>query len=144
MIEKFSNGHVAFLDFQPNLVDIINASSLVVGRAGYNTLSEVLLTDSKAILIPEEHGHQEQETRLDKAQKENISVINEEDLTLQNLRGALDRMLRLEPVSLNCAFDKYRIAGRILEDLEGYFESTPKEVSLGPKSRHEEVERVLG
>jgi len=144
MIQKFSNGHVAFLDFQPNLVDIINASSLVVGRAGYNTLSEVLLTDSKAILIPEEHGHQEQETRLDKAQKENISVINEEDLTLQNFRGALDRMLRLEPVSLNCAFDKYRIAGRILEDLERYFESPPKGVSLGPKSRHEEVERVLG
>lgn len=144
MIRRFSNGHAVFLDFLPNLVDIINTSSLVIGRAGYNTLSEVLLTDSKAILIPEEHGHQEQETRLDKVQKENISVINEEDLTLEKFRETLDRMLHLEPVSLNCSFDKYRIAGKILQDLEGYFERPSEVVSLSLKSRHEEVERVLG
>ncbi len=144
LIQRFSNGDVFFLDFLPNLVDLINASSLVIGRAGYNTLSEVLLTDSKAILIPEEHGHQEQETRLDKVQKANISVIYEEDLTPESFREVLDRMLRLEPVSLNFCFDKYRIAEKILQDLEGYFERPSRPMSLGPKGRHEEVERVLG
>ena len=144
MIQRFSNGHVYFFDFLPNLVDIINVSSLVIGRAGYNTLSEVLLTDSKAVLIPEEHGHQEQETRLDKVQKANISVLHEEDLNIENFRNTLDRMLRLEPVSLNCCFDKYRIAEKILQDLEGYFEGQSKVVALGANSRHEDVERVLG
>lgn len=144
MIRRFCNSHVYFFDFLPNLVDVINVSSLVIARAGYNTLSEVLLTDSKAVLIPEEHGHQEQETRLDKVQKANISVLHEEDLNLANLRETLDRMLRLEPVSLNCHFDKYRIAKRILQDLEGYFEEQSRVVSLGVNSRHEEVERVLG
>ncbi len=144
MIRRFSNGHVSFFDFLPNLVDIMNVSSLVIGRAGYNTLSEVLLTDSKAILIPEEHGHQEQETRLDRVQNANISVLYEENLTLENFRDTLDHMLRLEPVALNCFFDKYRIAGKILRDLDGYFEGRSEAVSLGLKGRHEEVERVLG
>jgi predicted glycosyltransferase len=144
MIRKFSNGHVSFFDFLPNLVDVINVSSLVIGRAGYNTLSEILLTDSKAILIPEEHGHQEQETRLDKAQKANISVLHEEDLDLKTLRETLKRMLPLKPVALNRRFDKYRIAKKILQDLDGYFERQGRVVSLGPESRHKEVERVLG
>lgn len=144
LIRRFSNGHLFFLDFLPDLVDIINAASLVIGRAGYNTLSEVLLTDSRAILIPEEHGHQEQETRLGKVEKANISVIYEEELNLENFRDVLDRMLRLVPVSLNCRFDKYRIAGKMLQDLEGYFERPSEVMSLGLKSRHEEVERVLG
>jgi predicted glycosyltransferase len=144
MIHRFSNGHVSFFDFLPNLVDIINVSSLVIGRAGYNTLSEVLLTDSKAILIPEEHGHQEQETRLDKVQKANISVLYEESLTLEDFRETLDRMLRLETVPLDCGFDKYRIAEKIIRDLDGYFEGKSSVVSLGMESRHEEVERVLG
>ena len=144
LVRRFSNGHLFFLDFLPDLVDIINAASLVIGRAGYNTLSEVLLTDSRAILIPEEHGHQEQETRLGKVQKANISVIYEEELNLENFRDVLDRMLRLVPVSLNCRFDKYRIAGKMLQDLEGYFQRPSEVMSLGLKSRHEEVERVLG
>ncbi len=144
MIQQFSNGYVSFFDFLPNLVDIINVSALVIGRAGYNTLSEVLLTDSKAILIPEEHGHQEQETRLDKVQKANISVLSEERLSLEAFRETLDRMLQLEPVPLNCCFDKYRIASKILQDLDGYFEGPPKAMSLGLKGRHKEVQRVLG
>lgn len=144
MIRRFSNSHIYFFDFLPNLVDIINVSTLVIARAGYNTLSEVLLTDSKAILIPEEHGHQEQETRLDKVQKANISVLHEDNLNLENFRETLDRMLGLEPVSLNCCFDKYRIAKKILQDLDGYFEGQSKMVSLGVNSRYEEVERVLG
>ncbi len=144
MVQRFSNGHVSFFDFLPNLVDIINVSSLVIGRAGYNTLSEILLTDSKAILIPEEHGHQEQETRLDKVQNANISVLYEENLTLERFRETLDHMLHRDPVSLNCSFDKYAIAKKILQDLDGYFEGRSKAMSLGSKSRHEEVERVLG
>jgi predicted glycosyltransferase len=144
MIQQFSNGYVYFFDFLPNLVDFINFSSLVIGRAGYNTLSEVLLTDSKAILIPEDHGHQEQETRLDKVQKANISVLHEEALSPENIRETLDCMLRLQPEPLNCCFDKYKIAKKILQDLDGYFSARSEVVPLSVKSRHEEVERVLG
>jgi predicted glycosyltransferase len=144
MIRRFSNGYVYFFDFLPNLVDLINFSSLMIGRAGYNTLSEVLLTDSKAILIPEDHGHEEQETRLDRVQKTNIAVLHEERLSLEVFRETFDRMLRLEPESLNCRFDKYKIARRILQDLDGYFSMRSKVVPFAVKSRHEEVERVLG
>ncbi len=144
MIQKFSNGHVYFLDFLPNFVDIINVSSLVIGRGGYNTLSEVLLTDSKAILIPEEHGHEEQETRLAKVEKANISVLCEENLNRETFRETLDRMLHLKPVPLNYCFDKYRITKKILQDLERYFKRRSKVMSLGLKGRQEETERVLG
>ena len=144
MIQNFSNGHVYFLDFLPNFVDIVNVSCLVIGRAGYNTLSEILLTDSKAILIPEDHGHGEQETRLAKAQKANISVLQEENLDRETFQETLDRMLRLEPVSLNYKFDKYQIAKRILDDIEGYFQRRSKVTSLGAKSRQKQAERVIG
>jgi predicted glycosyltransferase len=144
MIERFSGGHIYFLDFLPNFVDIVNVASLIIGRAGYNTLSEVLLTDSKAILIPEDHGHEEQETRLARVEKANISVLHEENLTPETLRETINRMLGLEPIPLNYSFDKYRIAKKILEDLEGYFEGRSQPTSLGLKSRQEEAERVLG
>lgn len=144
MIQSFSNGYVYFLDFLPNFMDIINVSSLLIGRAGYNTLSEVLLTDSRAILIPEEHGHQEQETRLARAEKANISVLHEEDLDLETLKVTMERMLRLEPVQLNYHFDKYEIARKILQDLDGYFEKRARITPLSPKGRQKEVERVLG
>jgi predicted glycosyltransferase len=143
MIDRFSSNHVTFFDFLPNMVDMINVASLLVGRAGYNTLSEVLLTDSKAILIPEDHGHQEQEIRLDKAQKANISVLEEYDLNLERFKETLDRMLRHKVIPLNYSFDKYRITQKILKDLDKYFEKSRK-APLSLKRRHEEVERVLG
>jgi predicted glycosyltransferase len=144
MVQKFSKSYVFFLDFLPNFVDVINVSSLVIGRAGYNSLSEILLTDSKAILIPEDHGHEEQETRLAKTEKANISVLQEEDLNRHDFRQTLDRMLLLKPVKLNYSFDKYRIAGKILFDLEGYFDRRSKVKPLGLKRRQKEAERVLG
>ena len=56
-------GNVRFMPFVPDLVELMRHSELVVSRAGYNTVNEILLTGVKAIIIPESHGGGEQELR---------------------------------------------------------------------------------
>ncbi len=55
--------NVRFLPFVPDLVDLVHHSDLLICRAGYNTVNEILLTGAKAIIIPESHGGGEQELR---------------------------------------------------------------------------------
>ena len=71
---------VRFLPFLPDMVDLIHHSELVISRAGYNTYNEILLTGSKAVLVPERHGGGEQELRVQKIPMESVKVVSEEDL----------------------------------------------------------------
>ena len=53
---------------------------MMISRAGYNTVNEILLTGAKAVLIPECHGGGEQEQRAMSIQNVNILVAGEEDI----------------------------------------------------------------
>lgn len=112
------------LPFIPNLVDLINCAELVVCRAGYNTVNEILMTNVKAMIVPEVHPSGEQERRAFSLPRENIEVTTEHEL----LTGTIDNQvldLLQRPLQRNTfTFDKYTIGKRIITDLEKLFEQT--------------------
>ena len=111
---------VRFVPFLPDLVDLIHHSDLVISRAGYNIVNEILLTGAKAILVPESHGGGEQEMRARSIQEENIRVLIEPEV-LRNSPGDTIQDLLNEPIQpISHKFDKYAIGKSIIEDLENW------------------------
>ncbi len=109
---------VKFLHFVPDLVDLINHSRLVISRAGYNTVNEILLTGANAVLIPESHGGGEQELRVRSVPKENMLVFAEEELFGHQASRAVIELLNSPSSRNSISFDKYAIGQAILEELE--------------------------
>jgi len=111
---------VRFTSFLPDLVDLIHHSELVISRAGYNIVNEILLTGTKAILVPESHGGGEQEKRARSIQADNIRVLMEADV-LRNSPGEVIMVFLNEPIRLiSQKFDKYAIGKSIIDDLENW------------------------
>ncbi|MGO9121948.1 MAG: glycosyltransferase family protein [Desulfomonilaceae bacterium] len=111
---------VRFTSFLPDLVDLIHHSELVISRAGYNIVNEILLTGTKAILVPESHGGGEQEKRARSIQADNIRVLMEADV-LRNSPGEVIMDFLNEPIRLiSQKFDKYAIGKSIIDDLENW------------------------
>ncbi len=111
---------VRFTSFLPDLVDLIHHSELVISRAGYNIVNEILLTGTKAILVPESHGGGEQEKRARSIQADNIRVLMEADV-LRNSPGETILDFLNEPIRLiSHKFDKYAIGKSIIDDLENW------------------------
>jgi predicted glycosyltransferase len=112
--------NVRFLPFFYPLVDLIHASKLVICRAGYNIINEILLTGAKALIIPEHHPGGEQEHRAGLIPKDNLVVINEEDILSSPLDQILLNLLERAAVPLHFSFDKYQIGRSIIAGLESW------------------------
>ncbi len=114
-------GHgVRFLGFTLDLVDLFNQADLVVSRAGYNTVNEILLTGVKAVIIPESHGSGEQEQRARSAPADNIVIMNEDEVLETEFGPRIINFLETGSRAAPCKFDKYAIGKRIIKDLEGW------------------------
>jgi len=101
-------------------VDLVNHSELVISRAGYNMVNEILLTGAKAILVPESHGGGEQELRVQKTDQKNIKTITEDEVLSDGMEHVVLDSLRSEVAGTACKFDKYAIGRQIIDDLEGW------------------------
>jgi predicted glycosyltransferase len=112
--------NVRFLPFFYPLVDIIHVSKLVICRAGYNIINEILLTDAKALIIPEHHPGGEQERRTGLIPRNNVVVMAEEDILTSLLDHILLELLNREKVPLHFRFDKYQIGKDMIADLENW------------------------
>jgi predicted glycosyltransferase len=110
-----------FLPFAPDMVDLINHSEMVVSRAGYNTVNEILLTGPRALIIPEAHGGGEQEQRVSNMPGENILVLKEDDLLGKNVDSEILQLLKSPRKRPPHRYDKYAIGNSIITDLEAWF-----------------------
>ncbi len=116
---------VRFKTFVPDLVDLVSHSDLVVSRAGYNTVNEILLTGVRAILIPERHGGGEQEIRARGLCEDRIRMLSEEEV-IENHPGEVMLDLLNRPAGPGShRFDKYEIGKKIITDLENW-KATPR------------------
>lgn len=112
--------NVRFLPFFYPLADLIHASALVICRAGYNIINEILLTDAKALIIPEHHFSGEQERRAGLIPQDNVAVMAEEDVLASPPDHILLDLLNRETTPLHLTFDKYQIGKNIIIDLENW------------------------
>ncbi len=113
---------VRFSSFVPDLVDLMHHSELVISRAGYNTANEILMSGSKAILIPEAHGGGEQEQRVQSLSSERIKVLAEEEIFNGNTEQLIVDLLNDSTPPQPMKFDKYRIGQSIVDDLESWID----------------------
>lgn len=107
-----------FVTFMPDLVDLINHSELIVSRAGYNTVNEILLTGTPAILIPEKHGSGEQEQRAGSLPTDNFLVLDEDEIMEPTVREKVLAVLSGKQRRSSVPLDKYSVGRTIVEDLE--------------------------
>ena len=114
------SNQVRFLNFVPDLVDLVYNSELVISRAGYNTVNELLLTGAKAIIIPESHGGGEQEQRARSVNAPNIFVLTEDEILGDNSGGLFLELLKNPVKPAGYDFDKYAIGKTIIDDLENW------------------------
>lgn len=114
------SANVRFLDFVPDLVDLVHHSELVISRAGYNTVNEILLTGVKAVIIPESHGGGEQELRAKSAKAPNLYVFSEEQILGSQSDDLFLDILSLPTGNSRHDFDKYAIGRTIIDDLESW------------------------
>ena len=98
-IEKMINDlgvseKVHFFRFLPDLPNLLGDADLFIGRAGYNTLTDIMGSRIPAICIPYETEMGDQMEHLTHiAQKINIKIIREKDLSEMNLLTAVYEML---------------------------------------------------
>lgn len=112
------SSEVRFLDFFAEMADLINQSDLVISRAGYNTVNEILLTGVKAVLIPERHGGGEQELRARSVNGRNIHICSEEEILSEAGASSILDLLGRSMDPDRHHFDKYAVGKAIVEDLE--------------------------
>lgn len=118
-------GSVRFLPFVPDLVDLLCHADLIVSRAGYNTVNEVLLTGTKALIIPESHGGGEQEQRGRSLKERHIRVAAESEILEGDCEPLIRDLLEDASPSVKHNFDKYVIGKTIIEDLENWKTALP-------------------
>jgi predicted glycosyltransferase len=111
---------VRFLNFVPDLVDLVNQSEMVISRAGYNTVNEILLTGAKALLIPESHGSAEQEQRVRSVPNENMLVYAEEQVFANGSESTILNLMNSDCTRAPITIDKYKIGKFIIEELEDW------------------------
>ena len=109
---------ILFLYFTPHFVDLINISELVICRAGYNIVNEVLMTGTKALIIPEHHVSGEQERRVKNIPSDNITVKTEAEILECRPDEVIIELLKRKKKVIYFNTDKYRIGKKIIEDIE--------------------------
>jgi len=112
--------HVRFLPFFYPLVDLMKASEIIVCRAGYNTVNEVLMTGRKALVIPERHPSGEQERRARGLSSRNLIVASEEEILAGPPDHLITELLGRQTAPIAPGTDKYAIGKKIIEDLEAW------------------------
>jgi len=120
---------IKILPFVPNLLELINIAELVICRAGYNTVNELLLTDTKALIIAEDHAGGEQEFRIRSIPKENVTVLQTGQMEGMDLDALIRELLSRPPSPLGFGFDKYEIGRRMIRDLERWEEEKARVLS---------------
>lgn len=105
--------------FTPNLIEQVASSELVICRAGYNTIAELLVANTKAILFPEVGRTEEEIYRAKKVSKlGNYIVIDERKLNKNRFEKIFNKMLKKKKVKKIFDFSKTKIAKTILVDLK--------------------------
>jgi predicted glycosyltransferase len=85
---------VRLLRFVPGLEGLIAAADVVVGRAGYNTVCEILSAGTPAVLVPRVLHREEQRIRAQRLRELGVAESLEPDkLTPQALAKAVGRAL---------------------------------------------------
>ena len=104
-IARASSGSrsIRLLDFSPQFLDYLTASDVVVARAGYNTVTEILSFGKQAIIVPRDSYTMEQVLRASLLEERALArVIHPDRLAPEPLAEALLAALHAQPLPRQC------------------------------------------
>jgi hypothetical protein len=104
------------------------AADLAVCRAGYNTVAELLMTGTPALVVPERHPSGEQERRCLGLPPEHILVADDDEIISGGAASLLRRAVSLPRGPGRCDFDKYAVGKRLVDDLEAWLTARGRRV----------------
>ncbi|MDQ7824932.1 MAG: glycosyltransferase [Candidatus Eremiobacteraeota bacterium] len=113
------------IPFTANLVDLISLSDLYICRAGYNTVTEVLMTGARALIIPEHHPSGEQERRAAALTGGQLAVIDAKRFLEADASPLIRELLARDKSASRAAFDRFLIGEQMVKDLEGWLSRKP-------------------
>jgi len=108
------------LRFRSDFASLLNAASLSVSQAGYNTVCDILRAGCRSLLVPfSAGGETEQSVRAERLSQLGLaSFIPEDGLTGANLATAItDTFSRPKPPAAALDLDGARATGKLLRDL---------------------------
>jgi predicted glycosyltransferase len=106
---------VMILEYIPDLIDVINCADVVICRAGYNTVTELLLTGRPAVVIPEDTGTGEQRLRALQLPPDGFVTLTVADALSGALMESIRAIQHASRVPID--IDKYEVAAGMLEHL---------------------------
>jgi predicted glycosyltransferase len=109
---------VRFLPFIPYLVQVMSRADLVICRAGYNMINEVLLSGVKALIIPENHPSREQERRAAGLSGKGLLVRDEDYCLSEKIEEDLKWLMKEPPRPPFGDYDRFRIGRIMIEELQ--------------------------
>jgi predicted glycosyltransferase len=114
-----SSAKVKLERHRSDLAGLMAQAKLSIQRAGYNTVSDLMRTDCRAILIPDAANRQTEQTlRAEKlAQLGRASVVHETELFADRLARAIDDAMATEPVALSLNLDGAARTAEIVSEL---------------------------
>lgn len=120
--EALREGRLRLSRYVPDLAHLISAAELVISRCGYSTVAELMQTNRKAVVIPNQRRSGEQQYRARSLSGEpNLCVLEEEAcLDGDTLERAVVERLRATAVDNGVAYSRGEAARTILADLEGH------------------------
>jgi predicted glycosyltransferase len=104
---QMAPAHATMIEFTNDLMSYLDAADVVVSMGGYNTVSEILSLQKKAIVIPRVRPVQEQLIRAERmSQRGFFQYLHPDALTAENLMQVLQAELnreqtRFPPINLN-------------------------------------------
>lgn len=109
--------------FVPCLVEAVAAADLVVCRAGCNTVAELMMTGTPALVVPERHPSGEQERRCLDLPPRQVVVASQDQIVSGAAAGLLRRAAGLPRGPGRGGYDRYAVGQRLVEDLEAWLET---------------------
>jgi UDP-N-acetylglucosamine:LPS N-acetylglucosamine transferase len=91
---------------------------MIICRAGYNTVNEVLITGAKALIIPEYHMSGEQERRAKNIPSDNITVKTEDDILGNDPDPIILELLERKKKPVLFTADKYDAGQKMIQEME--------------------------
>ncbi|MFA5931384.1 MAG: glycosyltransferase [archaeon] len=110
-----NNPNIILSNFSSSLIEEINVADIVISRAGYNTVAEILLTNAKAILFPEVGRTEEEMFRSIKVSRQGlIEFFDERYVDYASFRKTFREVLKSKKADYEINLDNRKTAKQIL------------------------------
>ena len=111
ILERACHLGIHAFDFFPEMETLLAASDMVVCMGGYNTICEIISSNTMALVIPREHPRKEQYIRASLFSRENlVDFIQWSQINESNLKEKIFYMLENRE-SFHEAMSKFEMSG---------------------------------